>query len=270
TWLDFHFTYSGTSRARAIAFHNRILDRVTSVAIVVGFWQRELLEGEGVRASSIVHIPNAVPIDDLQRRAELGPTRAELGIPRDSLVVTQVARFQPQKHQMTTLRTVARLRERLGDVRLVFVGDGPDQAAVKAEAERLDADWASFLGFREDVPGMVRMADLSVLPSSGEGLPMSLIESIALGTPAVSTDVGDVRWLLETTAAGVCVTPGNDDDFFAACARVLEDPGLRREMAEEGARTVNMFDAPKMVERYEEVFEAVIDSNPLPHPMAGG
>lgn len=266
---DFQVTDSGASRARAIALHNRLLDRITAAVIVVGAWQRKLLEEEGVRAGSIVHIPNAVPIDDLRRRAALGPSRADLGIPQDSLVVTQVARFQPQKHQMTTLQTVSRLRERLGDVRLVFVGDGPDEVAVRSEAERMGANWASFLGFREDVPGIVRMADLSVLPSSGEGLPMSLIESIALGTPTVATDVGDVRWLLETTGAGVCVPPGAEDDFTAACAAVLEDPDLRRRMAERGARTVKTFNAPRMVERYEEVFEAVLESAPLPHPMAG-
>jgi glycosyltransferase involved in cell wall biosynthesis len=265
---QFQVTDSGASRARAIAIHNRLLDRLTAAAIVVGVWQRALLEEEGVRADSIVHIPNAVPIDELQRRSGLGPTRAELGIPDSALVVAQVARFWPQKHQMTSLHVVARLRERLGDVRLLFVGDGPEEAPVKAEAERLNADWVSFLGFREDVPGLVRMADLSVLPSSGEGLPMSLIESIALGTPVVATDVGDVDWLLETTGAGICVPPASEEAFFDACATVLEDSDLRRRMAKQGARSVKTFDAPKMVERYERVFEAVIDSAPLPHPTA--
>src|SRR6476646_2468059 len=113
---EFHVTGSGASRGRAVALHNRLLDHVTAAVIVVGAWQRKLLEDEGVRASSIVHIPNAVPIDDLRQRAALGPSRADLGIPEDALVVTQVARFQPQKHQMTTLRAIARLRERLGDV----------------------------------------------------------------------------------------------------------------------------------------------------------
>jgi glycosyltransferase involved in cell wall biosynthesis len=170
---------------------------------------------------------------------------------------------------MMALRAVARLRERFGDVRMVFVGDGPDEPEVKREAERLGADWASFLGFREDVPGLVRLADLSVLPSTGEGLPMSLIESIALGTPTVGTDVGDVRWLLETTGGGICVPPDSEDAFVEGCAEVLGDAELRRRMAEDGARTVGIFDAPKMVERYEEVLEAAIESAPLPHPAIG-
>jgi glycosyltransferase involved in cell wall biosynthesis len=266
---DLQVTKSGASRARLIAFHNRLLDRVTYAAIVVGVWQRALLEGEGVEGAKIVHIPNAVAVEDLRRRAGDGPTRADLGIPDEALVVTQVARFWSQKRQMTSLRAVHRLRERFGDVRMVFVGDGPDEAEVKAEAERLGADWAHFLGFRKDAPGLVALADLSVLPSTGEGLPMSLIESIALGTPTVGTDVGDVRWLLETTGGGLCVAPGDEDAFVEACARVLGDAELRARMVEDGARAVGMFDAPKMVERYVRVFEAGIASAPLPHPEIG-
>lgn len=257
---------SGASRARLIALHNRLLDRFTYATIVVGVWQQQLLEEEGVDGEKIVHIPNAVPIEDLRRRAEEGPTRAELGIPDDALLVAEVARFWSQKRQMMALHAVNRLREQLGDVRMLFVGDGPEEPAVKAEAERLGADWAIFLGFRADAPGLVRISDLSVLPSTGEGLPMSLIESIALNTPAVGTDVGDVRWLLETTGGGLCVPPEDEDAFVEACAKLLGDAALRERLIEDGARSAGMFDAPRMVEHYAQVFEAGIASAPLPHP----
>lgn len=264
---DLQVTSSGASRARLIALHNRLLDRFTYAAIIVGVWQRALLEAEGVRGDRIVHIPNAVPIAELRERAEQGPSRRDLGIPDEALVVVQVARFKSQKRQLTTLRTVARLRERLGDVHVIFLGEGTDEAKVRAEAERLGADgWAHFLGFREDVPAIVHLADLSVLPSSGEGLPMSLIESIALGTPTVGTDVGDVRWLLESTGGGICVPPLDDEAFFAACERLLGDPELRRETAARSSHATATFDAPKMVERYEQVFRACLDGAPPPQP----
>lgn len=264
---DLQVTSSGASRARLIALHNRLFDRFTYATVIVGVWQRPLLEAEGVRGEAIVHIPNAVPIAELRERAEQGPRRADLGIPEGALVVVQVARFKSQKRQMTTLRTVARLRERLGDVQVVFLGEGTDEASVREEAERLGAgDWAHFLGFREDVPAIVRLADLSVLPSSGEGLPMSLIESIALGTPTVGTDVGDVRWLIESTGGGTCVPPLDDEAFFDACERLLSDPELRRATAARAERSIATFDAPKMVERYAQVFSACIDGAPPPQP----
>lgn len=261
---DLQVTDRNTSRARIIALHNRILDHVTYATIAVGTWQQALLEEEGVKGESIVHIPNAVPVDELRARAERGPARSDLGIPEESLVVVHVARFASQKGQGTTLRAARRLRERLGDVHVLFVGEGREEAEVKREASELGAEWAHFLGFRDDVPGLVRLADLSVLPSLGEGLPMSLIESVAVGTPIVGTDVGDVRWLIETTGAGICVPPGDQEAFADACEKVLGDPQLRARMAESARSAAAEFDAGKMVRRYEEVLEAAIESSPLP------
>ena len=261
---EYQVSPSGKSRTRAIALHNRLLDRFTYAAVVVGDWQRRLLEAEGVRGSSIVHIPNAVPIAELRRRAELGPGRAALDIPADALVVIEVARFAPQKGQASVLRTVAGMRERLGDVRVLFVGSGETEEEVRLEAERLDAGWARFLGSRRDVPELLATADVSVLPSTGEGLPMSLIEAIAVGTPVIGTDVGDVRWLIETTGAGLCVDAGDEAGFAEACERLLGDPELRAELREAGMRGAESLDSSLMVERYEKVFEAAVDSAPLP------
>jgi glycosyltransferase involved in cell wall biosynthesis len=258
-------TESGASRKRLIALHNRALDRWTYAAIVVGLWQEQLLIGEGVEPKAIVHIPNAVPVDSLRRDAGRGPTREELGIPESSPVLIHVAGFLPQKGQAETLRATARLRERHGDVRVLFVGSGPREGEVRGEAERIGADWASFLGVREDVPGLLRLADLCVLPSSGEGLPMALIEAGALDTPVVATDVGDVGWLLEKTGGGICVPQGDEDAFFEACDRALGDAELRRSLGAAGAKGIREgFDAPKMTRRYEEVFEAALRSAPRP------
>ena len=259
-------TVSGGSRERLIALHNRALDRWTYAAIVVGAWQEQLLVEEGVRPESIVHIPNAVPIDELRKEAERGPSREELGIANGARVVVHVARFTPQKGQTTTLRAVSRLREQRGeDIRALFVGEGPEEARVRQEADGLGAGWASFLGRRDDVPGLLRLADLCVLPSRGEGLPMALIESEAIGTPVVATDVGDIRWLLESTGGGICVAGEDEAGFVEACGRVLGDEGLRGRLSEAAVRGAREgFDAPRMVRRYEEVFEAAIGSAPLP------
>jgi glycosyltransferase involved in cell wall biosynthesis len=250
----------GMPRARLIALHNRVLDRATDATVVVSTAQRPVLEAEGVRPTSIVLIPNGVPLGELRRRAGAGDVRRSLGIPAGAAMVLQVARFAAGKHQATTLRTVARLRERLGDVRLVFAGDGDTEAAVRHEAAALGADWAIFLGSRDDVPALLGAADLAVLPSSAEGLPMSLIEAMALGTPVVATDVGDVRWLIETTGGGICVPEGDEGAFLAACGRVLRDAGLRERFRRAGRLAAADFDAAEMVRRYGDLFEAALAS----------
>jgi glycosyltransferase involved in cell wall biosynthesis len=255
---DFQVSKNGAPRGRMIALHNRVLDRATYASVVVATTQIELLEAEGVRHESIVHIPNAVPLEELRRLAEEGPGRAELGVPEEAKLVVHAARFTPPKGQSATLRAVARLRERLGDVRVLFAGSGPEEERVKREAEELGAGWATFLGSRDDVPALMRAADLTVLPSSAEALPMSLLEAMALGTPVVATDVGDVAWLLEAVGGGICVPAGDEDAFAGACGRLLGEPDLHARLAEAGRAGVAEFDVPRMAERYAEVFEAGI------------
>jgi len=255
---SYQVSRSGGSRSRLIALHNRVLDPGTAATVIVAEAQREMLEAEGVRPGSIVRIPNAVPLAELRCRAEQGADRAGLGVPADAKLLIHAARFTPPKGQPITLRTVARLRERLGDVRVVFAGAGPEEERVKREAEQLGAEWATFLGSRDDVPALLRAADLTVLPSAAEGLPMSLIESMAVGTPVVATDVGDVRWLLSAGGGGICVAAGDEDGFLDACARVLGDDHLHRQLSEAGSSGVADFDAPRMAERYADVFEAAI------------
>lgn len=262
-------THKRLSRARLIALHNRLLDRITYATIAVAEWQRELLVGEGVRPDSIVHVPNAVPVDELRREADAGPTREQMGIPESAKVLAHIARFAPQKGQTVTLRAAARLRERFGDVRVLFVGEGTEEESVRREAERMGATWASFLGRREDVPALVRLSDLSVLPSTGEGLPMTLIEAIVLETPIVATAVGDVPGLLRSTGGGECVPAGDEGTFTEACARVLGDEKRRGEIVEADRRAAPEFDADAMVSRYEEVLAAAAHGADLPLEPTG-
>lgn len=260
---DFQVSRSGASRERLIALHNRALDRFTYATVVVAETQVPLLESEGVRPESIVRIPNAVPLTELRERAGQGLDRAELGLPEDSRLIVHAARFTPPKGQAVTLRAVSRLRETQGDVRVLFAGAGPEEEKVRRQATEMGADWATFLGSRDDVPALLRGADLAVLPSTAEGLPMSLIESMAVGTPVVATDVGDVRWLLETTGGGLCVEREDEEAFTRACGRMIGDPDLRRRLGEAGSIGAIEFDAPRMAERYAEVLEAAIVSKPV-------
>jgi len=80
----------------------------------------------------------------------------------------------------------------------------------------------------------------------------------------VATDVGDVRWLIDSTEGGLCVAKEDEPAFTEACGRVLGDNDLRRRLGEAGSVGVVEFDAPRMAERYAEVFEAAIAGGPLP------
>jgi glycosyltransferase involved in cell wall biosynthesis len=222
---------NGKPRGSWIGLHYRLLDRFTSATIACADAQRAVLTRDGVALERIVHIPNGVPIDGLVQAAEgSGVTRADLGIPDDAKLVIQVGVFRAEKNHIGALEALARVREEVPDVHLVFVGDGECREGVEQRARELGADWAHFLGFRADVPALLALSDVLVLPSAADAMPMTVIEALALEVPVIATDVGDVARTL-AGGAGVVVPADDADALVRACRDLLADPGRRAELA---------------------------------------
>ena len=246
---DFELAESGRSRGRLIALHNRLLAPATYAVVAVARWQLPMLRGEGVAAQRIVHVPTGVPVQELRAAAVAGTvSRAELGLPPGAKVLLHPARFHPMKNQALVLDAVQRLRTELGDVRVLFAGDGDWRPIVEAHAAEMGADWATFLGNRSDVPALMRLADLVVLPSSSEGRPIALLEALVLDAAVVATDVGEVASMLEAAGAPPAVAPGDLDAFVAGCRAALGGGGTAT-----GDRAAAAFDADLMIRRYAAV-----------------
>jgi glycosyltransferase involved in cell wall biosynthesis len=254
----------GAPRARWVAVHHRLLAPVTAATVACARAQEERLIAEGVPASRLVRIPNGVPIAELRAAAQGGPSRAALGLPEEARVVMHVANFRAQKNHEQTLTTVAELRSDLGDARAVFVGDGPTEAAVRRRVREQGWDWALFLGQRTDVPALMALADVLVLPSWTEALPVVVLEAIALGVPVVAYAVGDTPAVLGQTGGGLCVPAGDGDAFTAACRRVLGEPALAAELSRRGRAGAGAFDVNAMVDRYEQLFDDVLARRDAP------
>jgi glycosyltransferase involved in cell wall biosynthesis len=248
----------GSGRASWIALHNRLLDRFTFATVACAATQRSVLEGEGVDPGKIAWIPNGVPTDELAAAAADGPSRSDLGIPESALVALHVAGFRAEKNQMGALEAFVGVRERVGDVHLVFLGSGPLRESVEQRTRELGADgWVHFLGFRDDVPAVLSLADIMILPSTSDALPMTILEALALGVPVVATDVGDVAATL-ADGVGVCVPVGDQAAFERACSELLGSPERRAELSRASRERARDFDAAVMAERYSELFESAV------------
>jgi len=245
----------GAPRATWISRHNRLLDRFTYATVACSEAQRPVLRREGVAPGKIVHIPNGVPVEDLSRAAGHGLTREQLGLPGGAPVAMQVAVFRAEKNQLGALEAMARVRERVSEVELVFVGDGPTRPMVEAHVEELGAGgWTHFLGERDDVPALLGLADLMLLSSLADAMPMTVLEAMALGVPVVATDVGDVREVLGD--AGICVAVADNGAFADAVVRLLEHDELRARLGKSAKRRAKAFDSATMAQRYSALFEA--------------
>ena len=254
---------TGKPRGRAIAMHNRLLAPFTYATIAVAERQDELLRSEGVPQHRIVHIPNGVPLDAIRATAAGGVARAELGVPEQARLVVQVGRLEPLKRQRWTLEAAAVLRERGDDVHVLLVGDGSDRDGLEAEiAARGWSGWAHLAGIRADVPRLIALSDLAVLPSSTEALPMAMIEAMAVGVPLVTTDVGDMGRVLRESGEGVTVAVDDHDGFVRACDELLRDRARAGSLGECGRSAAAAFDSEAMVDRYSAVFDAALDGIP--------
>lgn len=247
--------FNGAPRASWIALHNRLLDRFTFATVACAGSQRATLTGEGVDPEKIVYIPNGVSVADLSDSAAHGPSREEIGIPDGVPLAVQVGLFRVEKNQMGGLEALARVREQIPDIHLAFVGDGPTMAAVQRRAAELDGEqWVHFLGRRHDAAAIMGLGDLTLLPSTSDAMPMTVLESMAVGVPVIATDVGDVRKTL--AEAGQCVPVGDDAAFAQACTELL---GERERLARMGASATErapLFDAEAMVDSYVALFES--------------
>jgi glycosyltransferase involved in cell wall biosynthesis len=153
-----------------------------------------------------------------------------------------VGRLQAPKDAVTLIRALGALRERPFEA--VVVGDGPDRPAVEEEIRLLGLEPAVELaGERDDVPELLASADLFVLSSRSEGLPLSILEAMAAGLPVVASNVGGVPEAVVDGHTGLLVPPSDPQSLAAAIGRLLDDPARRRRLGEAGRlRVAEHFD----------------------------
>lgn len=123
---------------------------------------------------------------------------------------------------------------------LTLAGDGPMKAQIQAEIRDLNlVDRIQVLGYRDDVPDLMRNADLLVLPSLWEGLPNVVLEAMAAGLPVVACDVDGVREIISHGETGWCVPVGDHGALAEAISAALEAPETRRRIAAAAQDVVN-------------------------------
>lgn len=208
------------------------------------------------RTEVIVHgVPLAEIRPLLDRRDE---ARAELGFGPDDVVVATVANFRAQKAYPDLLAAARLVIDRGAPVTFFAVGQGPQEAAVRRRHAELGlGDRFRLVGFRDDAPYLLAGADLFVLSSSYEGLPVALMEALALGLPVVSTAVGGVPQVVRHGVEGILVPPGRADLLADGIVELALDPGLRRTMAAAAWARGATLDRVSAVRRMEEIYRAV-------------
>ncbi len=188
--------------------------------------------------------------------------------PRDrfSRHVLFVGRLTAVKGVPLLLEAFARVRAAYPDARLTLVGDGPERATLQAQAAALGLiETAHFAGYcdQEEVVALLSEADMLVLPSFAEGLPVVLMEALASRIPVIATPVAGVSELVRDGETGLLVPPGDVNGLVAALDRLLSDPELCRRLGEAGRAAVKeRHDVAREAERLLALFRNCANAVP--------
>jgi colanic acid/amylovoran biosynthesis glycosyltransferase len=169
-----------------------------------------------------------------------------------------VGRLTPAKGQHILLNAAELVVQRGGDLILRFVGDGPDRASLERFALRHNlVGKVRFEGSvnQDRIRHFYEQADIFVLPSFAEGVPVVLMEAMSMGIPCISTRISGIPELIRDGVDGLLVSPSDPEELAAAIERLMSTPSLRKTLGETGRKRVQVsYQLDTNIQRLASVF----------------
>ncbi len=183
---------------------------------------------------------NGIDVELFKKGAEQPVLRHELGLADDDLVVGCVGNLRVEKNQELLIRALALLQGQDRNVKVLLIGDGPSRSFLENLTQELGVeDKVLFLGIRHDVPRLYGVMDVYCLPSRYEGLPLTLLEAMAAGTPIVGTDVLGISEVIQHRQNGLLVADNDPEKLKDALITLEQNLALRTALAESGRTRVD-------------------------------
>jgi glycosyltransferase involved in cell wall biosynthesis len=220
----------------------RMLVRFTDMRICVSRDIMDLrIRREGTPREKLVLIPNAVELSDFSRPGRgRAAVMAEFGWHVEDPLVISIGRLVAEKNYTLLVESILIVQHDVPSVRCLVVGEGPRRESIEERiaAHGLGSNF-SLAGYRRDISDLIAAADVFVLSSIREGLPVSLLEAMAAGKGIAATNVGGIPDAITDGVSGLLVSPDNPEALAGAIGRLLHDTELRRTLGAAAAGEVN-------------------------------
>lgn len=253
--------YPEIDSPKRVAVNQHLFRHLTSRIVAVSDDVRErLVRYEGLPRSAIEVVYNgtkASPPADAETKARI---RAGLGLAPDDIVAGTVGRLDPVKNVPLAVRSLAALRDKHPDLRLLVIGDGPAKATIEQSArDHGVTDLVVMTGFRDDASELVRAMDIFLLPSLTEGTSLALVSAMAAGIPAVATAVGGTPEVIDHGTSGLLIESEDGDELTAALERLIEDPEEARALGAAARETyLERFTYDAMIEGFRGIYREML------------
>ena len=205
-----------------------------------------------------VVINNGIDHNKFAPASEYKNIRQELGICPEAIVVLFIARFTMHKQPLMLIRAFVQAVKQLPQLKLLMVGEGDEKQKALALVKDLGIENSvCFQPFRLDVPDILASADIFVLPSLWEGLPIGLLEAMAMGKAVIGTRVDGTREVIQHYVNGLLIDVNDMPEKLTEALVLLgSDPELRNRMREKAMETVQRrFSATSMTRQIENVYK---------------
>lgn len=178
--------------------------------------------------------------DRLKKETVSYDIRRKLGIPEKAFLILSVGELNTNKNQKVIIDALFRLADR--DIYYVICGSGRNLKNLQAQVKKYHLeDRIYFMDYRRDIINFYDQADVFVLPSYREGLPIALLEAMYCGVPAVASDIRGVRDVMKNGITGIVCDPGDSEAFAAALKKMKSNADLRKEYGENSKKAVRPF-----------------------------
>jgi L-malate glycosyltransferase len=237
-----------------------ISTRVVACSEEVG---RVMREQDHLPASRLGVISNGINVDRFAGARGDG-VREEFKVPDGSLLIGVIGRLHEQKGHKDLIAAMAMLRDQGLSATCLIIGQGELRAELEAEVARLQVgDRVIFTGLRKDVPRLLAALDVMAMPSLWEGLPMALLEAMAMSRPVVATRVSGIPDVIQDEHNGLLIPAKEPATLAAALARLAKDPALRARLGANALATLRQrFDVKTTMRKYEELYSAALRMPP--------
>jgi glycosyltransferase involved in cell wall biosynthesis len=225
--------------------------------------RRFSVDVQKIRPDKLVTIHNSINPEVFMAlpSERLTSVRAGLRLPEESVIVTTVARLHPQKGHHFLIQAIPSIIERVPETHFLFVGGGELRESLETLVQNQElSDVVHFLGVRHDIPELLALSDVFVLPSLWEGLPNSLLEAMAAELPVVATAVDGTPEVVKADETGFLIPPADVDALVEAICRLLEEPNLRRRLGRAGrSRVVQSFSEEENITSFLRIYIKLLE-----------
>jgi glycosyltransferase involved in cell wall biosynthesis len=257
-WLTSHWKLRVYRRLDSLLI--RYFTRIIAVSSGI---QEEMLT-YGIPREKMRVIDNGIDITRFHESVSPKAVKEEFGLKKEETIIGTIGNLGAEKGHMYLLQAAKDIVKNVGSVKFFFVGDGPLRGCLENEAKQLGiGDHVIFTGFRTDIPNLLSIMDIFVLPSLKEGLPMVLLEAMAAKKAIVATRVGAIPKVVNN-GNGILVEPKDAEGLREAIVSLLTNEEKRRKYASAGYETVRMqFSSERMSSEYFDLYSELLGDRSL-------